>query len=51
MAARKRQPQSNVIPRIMTQRNTNRIVDAGIALGTLYVGAGVLGSIAGAFKK
>jgi hypothetical protein len=33
------------------ERATDKVVDAGILMGTLYVGAGVLGSIAGAFKK
>ena len=38
-------------PRLLTQRNVNRVVDAGIGLGALYVGAGVLGTVAGALKK
>ena len=50
MVARKRcacrQPQ----PRIMTQRNVNRVVDAGIGLATVYVGISALGAVKGALK-
>lgn len=52
MAAHKKQSGRNSYsPFGNQQRNVNKVVDAGIALGTLYVGVGILGSIVGAFKK
>jgi hypothetical protein len=34
----------------MTQRNVNRMVDAGVGLATVYVGIGALGAVKGALK-
>jgi hypothetical protein len=34
----------------MTQRNVNRVVDVGVALGTIYVAAGAIGLAKGALK-
>ena len=50
MASRKRCGCQGSQPRLMTQRNVNRAVDAGIGLATVYVGIGALGAIKGALK-